>query len=44
MVDQKRTVYILKNGEYIVRAYDDSGTVPVHVLDGCRINLNEVFA
>ena len=42
--DKTVTVYILKNGEYIVRAYDDSGTVPVHVLDGCQINLKEVFA
>ena len=42
--DKGVTVYILKNGEYIVRAYEDTDIAPVHVLDGCRINLPEVFA
>jgi Uma2 family endonuclease len=37
-------VCILKNNEYILRAYTDADTVPVHVLEGCGINLADVFA
>jgi len=36
-------VYILKNGEYVVSAYDDESTIPVHVLEGCTIDLRTVF-
>ena len=36
-------VYILKGGEYYARTYDDTGTILVHVLEGCSINLPEVF-
>jgi len=35
---------ILKNGEYIVKAYTETDAIPVHVLDGCTINLSDVFA
>ncbi|MCL1852402.1 MAG: Uma2 family endonuclease [Peptococcaceae bacterium] len=35
-------VCILKDGEYIVRAYAD--TVPVHIWEGFSINLADVFA
>jgi len=36
-------VHILKDGNYITHAYSSEETVPVHVLDGCIINLPEVF-
>ena len=41
-----QTVYafILTNGEYTIRAYADTDIAPVHVLDGCDINLSDVFA
>jgi len=38
------STYILKNGEYMARAYGDADTVPVYVLEGCRIDLQGVFA
>ena len=38
------SVHLLKDGEYITRAYAETGTVPVHVLEGCVIDLAEVFA
>ena len=38
------TACILKDNEYIIRPYDDTQVMPVHVLDGCFINLKEVFA
>ena len=37
------SVNILKDGEYVARAYGESDTVPVTVLDGCEINLTDVF-
>ena len=37
-------VYILKNGKYGVgSAYTDDTVIPVHVLEGCEINLADVF-
>ena len=42
-IDKTVSVYILKDGEYVARAYDNTETVPVHVLEGCMINLPEVF-
>ena len=42
--DKTVSVYVLRDGEYIVRHYDDSGTIPVHVLEGCNIVLADVFA
>ena len=38
------SVYLLKDGEYLIRAYGDADIAPVHVLDGLSINLTEVFA
>jgi len=35
---------ILKNGEYVVKAYSENDVVPVHVLEGCAIHLSKVFA
>jgi Uma2 family endonuclease len=44
-VDTKTVqVCILKNDEYITKAYEDTDTVPVHVLEGCTISLPDVFA
>ena len=37
------SVYILKDGAYMARAYADTDDVPVEVLDGCEINLPDVF-
>ena len=36
--------HILKDGEYTKNAYGDDDVVPVFVLDGCNIDLGEVFA
>ena len=36
-------VHILKDGNYITHAYTSEENVPVHVLEGCIINLPEVF-
>ena len=42
------SVHILRDGEYMTRAYLDtdaaSASIPVHVLDGCAINMADVFA
>jgi Uma2 family endonuclease len=37
-------VWILKNGEYTMQAYDDTDTISVSVLEGCLISLVEVFS
>lgn len=37
------STHILNNGEYMIRVYFDSDKVPVHVLEGCMIDLAEVF-
>jgi len=37
------TVHILKNGKYTVSAYEDTETIPVNVLKGCKVSLAEVF-
>ena len=36
-------VYILENGKYIFNSYNDEDIIPVHTLEGCEINLAEVF-
>jgi len=38
------SVHLLKNDEYGVRVYGIENTMPVSVLEGCKINLAEVFA
>jgi Uma2 family endonuclease len=43
-VDRTLSVYILYGEHYIINMYGDSSTVPVNVLDGCTINLSEVFS
>ena len=37
------SVYILKNGEYVAHAYGNGEPIPVHVLKGCTIDMQEVF-
>ena len=36
-------VHLLKDGNYITHPYTKEENVPVHVLEGCLINLPEVF-
>ena len=38
------TVNILDDGRYYTTAYAETDTLPVHVLEGCVINLADVFA
>ena len=38
------TTYILKNGEYVAHAYGSDAAIPVHVLEGCSIDMAEIFA
>ena len=38
------SAHILKNKEYVASAYSDTDTAPVQVLDGCQINLSDVFS
>ena len=42
--DKTLAVHILKDGTYITYPYTNKETVPVHVLEGCTIDLSEVFA
>ena len=37
------STHILENGEYVVHTYGGGATIPVHVLTGCAIDMNEVF-
>ena len=41
---QSLSVHVLKNGEYVINAYGSDESVPVQVLDGCTVNLSDVFA
>ena len=46
IVDPERRlvhIHLLVNGVYTTSTYDETGTVAVHVLPGCVINLGEVF-
>ncbi|MCL2386358.1 MAG: Uma2 family endonuclease [Defluviitaleaceae bacterium] len=36
-------VHILRDGNYFIKPYGDTDTIPVHVLEGCMVNLAEVF-
>ena len=38
------SVHLLENGKYVTKAYAEHDTVPVNVLEGCEIDLVEVFA
>jgi Uma2 family endonuclease len=42
--DQTVFAHVLHDGKYFTNAYGNTGAVPVHVLDGCTIDLAEVFA
>ena len=42
--DKTVLVYILKNSEYVAAAYGNDDAIHVYVLEGCTINLPEVFA
>jgi Uma2 family endonuclease len=37
------SVFILENGKYTISAYSDTDMIPVHVLKGCEINMEDVF-
>ena len=43
-VSKSVSVHILDNGRYVTSVYGDTDHLPVHVLPGCEIDLNEVFA
>ena len=36
--------HILENGRYYTTSYGITDCAPVHVLEGCTINLRDVFA
>ena len=38
------SVHVLQRGEYMTHSYTEEESVPVGVLEGCTINLPEVFA
>ena len=42
--DKILNVHVLENSKYVIGAYGSDDTVPVNVLEGCEINLSEVFA
>ena len=42
-VKKTLAVHLLEDGIYITRVYTKDDTVGVHVLEGCKINLAEVF-
>jgi Uma2 family endonuclease len=42
-VTQTVQVHTLENGRYIGRTYNDDDIIPVHTLNGCKINLTDVF-
>ena len=35
--------YILKDGEYVIRGYAEADSVPVSTLEGCVVDLSQVF-
>ena len=42
--DKTVTAYLLRDGEYVLGGiYTDTDSAPVRILDGCLINLQEVF-
>jgi Uma2 family endonuclease len=42
--DKTVSVHILKDGQYVTAAYTDEESISVHILEGCVINLPDVFA
>ena len=43
-VDKTVLVFILENGRYVASSYSETDTISVHVLEGCKISLREVFS
>jgi Uma2 family endonuclease len=41
--DEIISVNILKNGEYVTKMYGNTGSIPVHVLEGCIISIDDLF-
>ena len=41
--EKTAAVYILRDEEYIARLYTETDVIPVHILDGCIINLRDIF-
>jgi Uma2 family endonuclease len=41
--DKNVEVFILENGKYFITGYEGNVTIPVHILDGCKINLADIF-
>jgi len=37
------TVHTLENGKYIISAYEETETISVNILKGCRISLPDIF-
>jgi len=42
-IDKTVIVYVLHGNKYAVNAYESKDSVPVNMLDGCVVNLSEVF-
>jgi Uma2 family endonuclease len=42
--DKVVSAHILDNSHYVTSAYGGTDRIPVHVLPGCEIDLNEIFA
>ena len=42
--DRTVSVCLLESGNYVIKGYTDEGTAPVSILEGCSIDLAEVFA
>lgn len=42
--DKIITVHVLENNNYVTRNYGEGDTIQVHVLDGCKISLADIFA
>ena len=38
------SAHVLKEGEYVARAYGETDDAPVHILEGCVIHMPDVFA
>ena len=36
-------ICILENGKYVMTIYGDADIAPVHILEGCTVNLRDVF-
>jgi len=35
--------HVLKDGEYITRAYSDTDSAPVYILEGCTVDFTEIY-